>query len=924
MYLTHTSAPAGTQGRDASPQTISSTDFFKTLFAHTTEPVYICSFPNERHDETQASERHVATRSPGHITSFLEKWDKPGRGAFMCVGTVKAGTKRNKANIVETPCLFADVDPDKIDGTPDRTEMLRQIKRLKYQPSIIVWSGSGLHLYWLFKEAVATQEHAERIEAALRQVADLVAGDLPVCEISRVLRLPGSHNTKRGEFNAVEIIELHPERRYDLEELEDWFAEQSPVMLRKEREQAVPAGKAAGDVDFFAEYARVNGIKTPINVEKRLEEMMFMGGGESSVHQTQLVVTAALLNRGMPVDDVVEIVLDATRRAAGAYGGRWNWRHEERKLRGMCESWIKKHPPEERKPKPALKSIEGGVVEMRSETLKDEEKQTEPPSNIVPMLPPKLPSIIKNEERHVTLGEAVLANMRANGEQMINTKDGAWFYSRSIWELRIESRWLNVRIERVCRGFNFKSGTKLTNETRNWIERNPDIWREDEIPWDQHGKIPTRSGLIDPKTGQLEDARPDHFCTWRVEVDFDPAALCPWWDTMINDVFGDRNDSEQAALVRVIQECFGTALIDKKPRALSKALVLWGNQNLGKSGPLDVIAGLFGKTVGSTIGSVDTTHGLMPFVKRAPWVLHEAFNPGQWHISSTVKSIITHEPVSINVKNGPVLTQIVRSPIFWATNGQPQFKEATRAIVSRMIVVEVSRQFDEANPIGAAAEALRRGFAKPGEFIIATELPGVLNWAIAGLARALQRGSIELTASIKETADAIHRDSNLVAGFLEECIEYDPMGRIRTTDFCLAHSAWWMELKGEDRRLPTNEAIGKALRAMSDSRIGIDRDEMRKGNSRYYCGIALNKAGLGYHRAAFESRLFEGKIATATNPNQEVNSLIPASWDARKSVTAMRERHSEPVTNDQRVTDRDPEYENEGTWVTSAVTESSV
>ena len=62
----------------------------------------------------------------------------------------------------------------------------------------------------------------------------------------------------------------------------------------------------------------------------------------------------------------------------------------------------------------------------------------------------------------------------------------------------------------------------------------------------------------------------------------------------------------------------------------------------------------------------------------------------------------------------------------------------------------------------------------------------------------------ETTDSIKETADAIHRDSNLVVGFLDECIEYDPMARLKASDFCLAHSAWWMELKGEDRRLPEN------------------------------------------------------------------------------------------------------------------------
>jgi hypothetical protein len=170
-------------------------------------------------------------------------------------------------------------------------------------------------------------------------------------------------------------------------------------------------------------------------------------------------------------------------------------------------------------------------------------------------------------------------------------------------------------------------------------------------------------------------------------------------------------------------------------------------------------------------------------------------------------------------------------------------------------------------------------------------LSGVLNWAIAGLKRALERGSIELTDGIKETAEAIHRDSNLAAGFIDECIEFDPKARIRVADFCLAHAAWWMELKGEDRRLPTNEAIGKAIKALGDARIGTDAKEMRDNSSRYYCGVALNKSGLRFHKTGFESRLFEGKTATATPPDREVNSIIPITWDERKSVMTMRARH---------------------------------
>lgn len=276
----------------------------------------------------------------------------------------------------------------------------------------------------------------------------------------------------------------------------------------------------------------------------------------------------------------------------------------------------------------------------------------------------------------------------------------------------------------------------------------------------------------------------------------------------------------------------------------------------------------------------------MPFQRRVPWILHEAFG-GQWHFSSMVKAIITQEPVTINVKNGPVLSRIVRAPIFWATNFQPQFKESTRAIVDRMIVIEVTRAFVESQPIGAAAESIKRGFSKPGEFVVATELPGVLNWAMAGLRRALERGSIELTSGIKKTADAIHRDSNLVAGL---CIGYDRNARIRTTDFCLALGLVPGD-EGRDRRLPSNDSIGKALRAIGDPRIGMDVEEMRDNTSRFYCGIALNKAGLQYHLTAFESRLFEGKVATATAPDREVNSLIPPSWNVKKSVIGMREHH---------------------------------
>ncbi|MGY4286689.1 hypothetical protein ACVWXO_005909 [Bradyrhizobium sp. LM2.7] len=309
MYLTDTSAPACAQASSTNPKAVGPIEFLKALFANTTGPAYICSFTNER---VEGAERHIIGRNFAHVQGFMEKWDINGRG----VSTQREGTqKRNKENCEETNAGHTDIDFKGVDGigADPRAEVLKQIKRLKYQPSAIVFSGNGLHVYYFFKEPVDTQENKERLEAFYRQLADVMAGDLAVCEVSRVMRLPGSRNSKNGDVVPVEIIELHPDRRYDLEELEEWLSEQSPVMLREERE----VGKTVGESDPFAEYAKSIGHKPPIDVEQRLAQMIYMGSGESSIHQTQIQCAAAMLSRGMAVDEVVPIILEATRVKRG-------------------------------------------------------------------------------------------------------------------------------------------------------------------------------------------------------------------------------------------------------------------------------------------------------------------------------------------------------------------------------------------------------------------------------------------------------------------------------------------------------------------------------------------------------------------------------------------------------------------------------
>lgn len=83
----------------------------------------------------------------------------------------------------------------------------------------------------------------------------------------------------------------------------------------------------------------------------------------------------------------------------------------------------------------------------------------------------------KRNERHIVLGLAVLARMRSLGEQLIETPSGPWLHSQGVWE-RCDMHWLAMQIELACILRAFNSDTKLINETRNWILRQPELWRD--------------------------------------------------------------------------------------------------------------------------------------------------------------------------------------------------------------------------------------------------------------------------------------------------------------------------------------------------------------------------------------------------------------------------------------------------------------
>jgi hypothetical protein len=306
-------------------------------------PIFITALPNERGGNFMPRWTHA--RNSGDADAFVGKHDGASRGIFYAAARLRPDAEgRSTETLKETILIWADVDfKDHPDLSAD--EIYRRLTFMPNPPSMIIGSGHGYQCLWWLREPVelASEEGRRRVTEALKLVCGLVGGDPAVCEPARLLRWPGSTNTKFGHHLPVEI-KLQTERRYDLDELVDCWLDMRAILPEPVKSTGNGHDRQSAGDGPFAAYAAEH--KAPVDVEARLAAMQFQGSGETAIHTTQLSCTASLLFAGTSVEEATAIVLEATRRcvANDPRAENWDWIAEERDIKRMCTDMIRKNP----------------------------------------------------------------------------------------------------------------------------------------------------------------------------------------------------------------------------------------------------------------------------------------------------------------------------------------------------------------------------------------------------------------------------------------------------------------------------------------------------------------------------------------------------------------------------------------------------
>ncbi len=146
------------------------------------------------------------------LSNFRPPLYPDGKNIYFGVAT-RDGEGGGKENLVEIPALWVDLD---LKNTSVETTEERY-RDFPLEPSIVVETGGGYHLYWALRKP-STKEEVFLVENYLDRLASFFGGDQGATDASRILRVPGTLNVK-PEYNPprpVVIRKLDPSLEYNL------------------------------------------------------------------------------------------------------------------------------------------------------------------------------------------------------------------------------------------------------------------------------------------------------------------------------------------------------------------------------------------------------------------------------------------------------------------------------------------------------------------------------------------------------------------------------------------------------------------------------------------------------------------------------------------------------------------------------------
>jgi putative DNA primase/helicase len=332
--------------------------------------------------------------------------------------------------------------------------------------------------------------------------------------------------------------------------------------------------------------------------------------------------------------------------------------------------------------------------------------------------------------------------------------------------------------------------------------------------------VACQNGLLDVRRRTLLEHDPRFFNQTSVPFAFEPDAPPPArWLRFLAELWPEDTKARNA-----LQEWFGYVVSGRLD--LHKILLLVGPTRAGKGVIARTLGALIGPTnvAGPTLASLGTDFGLAPLLGKPLAVVADARLDGRGSntVVERLLNVSGEDTITVNRKYRDQWTGKLPSRFMVISNELPRLGDASATIANRFVALLLTNSFlgKENHNLGNDLHA---------------ELPGILNWSLAGLDRLTEQDRFTRPAGTDEAIIALQDLASPVAAFVRDRCATGGEHSIPVDDLWAAWKTW-CEDNGHPPR--SKQTLGRDLKAVLPA-LQIARPRDGEDRHRTYEGVAL-------------------------------------------------------------------------------------
>jgi putative DNA primase/helicase len=394
----------------------------------------------------------------------------------------------------------------------------------------------------------------------------------------------------------------------------------------------------------------------------------------------------------------------------------------------------------------------------------------------------------KDVDAAETLMQLALDQHFAGGKRLIFGVEGRfWHYDGRVWRV-VPDHWVSGKVLQTT-----KSNPVRNQKTASLLSQvltllKAKLAAKDDVLGfvaDPPSVLNCRNGevWIGPDGGvELRAHRPESHLRHCLDVDYDPDAQCPKYDRAVLEIFA--KSGKPKAMARHWNELMGYILQPR--RNIPIIPVLRGGGDNGKTVLVRTLVRLLGKELvhAQRVEDLDKNRFAMGSLFGKYLFVDDDVRAGARLPDGTLKTISEAKEVTGELKYKQAFNFVVRTVPLLLCNNVPSLADLSHGMRRRLMVIPFDRMFTDDDKDPALFEA-----------IWAKELSGVLNRALAGYQRLVQRGTgFKRPSPVIAATNLWLQHANPLPAFIEACCTKAPAERCLVKTFYDAYTSWTKEM----------------------------------------------------------------------------------------------------------------------------------